>query len=167
MADRDETIEAQFARFQAVLGGIREIRARQDIPPRKEIQFAVRCNDATAELLRPMEPYFQSMAASRATAWGPDTKAAELSANVSQPGIEIFVDLADLIDVDAEIARNEKESTKIEALIGSKEKKLSNANFVDRAPADVVHRELDSLGELSEQDVAIQVTLEKLLCSSE
>ncbi len=167
VADRDETIEAQFARFQAVLGGIREIRARQDIPPRKEIQFAVRCNDATAELLRPMEPYFQSMAASRATAWGPDTKAAELSANVSQPGIEIFVDLADLIDVDAEIARNEKELTKIEALIGSKEKKLSNANFVDRAPADVVQRERDSLGELREQAVAIQVTLEKLRCSSE
>jgi valyl-tRNA synthetase len=159
---QDQTVEDRFARFQAVLGGVQKIRAGQDVHPRKEIEFAVRCDDATADLLRPMEPYFQSMAASRATDWGPDTESPKLSANISLPGIEIFVDLADLIDVEAEIERNEKELNKVEGFITSKEKKLSNANFVDRAPDDVVQRERDSLAELREQIASIQATLENL-----
>ncbi len=64
-ADRsrqDARIEAQFARFQEVLRAVREIRSRQNVAPKKEIRFSVRCDAATAELLRPMEPYFLSMA---------------------------------------------------------------------------------------------------------
>ena len=59
-------IEAQFADFQAVLGAVREIRNRQNIPMKEELQFSVRCDAATAKLLAPMEPYFAQMA--RATA---------------------------------------------------------------------------------------------------
>ena len=70
-ARRDGRIEAQFARFQEVLRTVREIRTRQNVPPKKQIAFAVRCDAATAALLEPMEPYFESMAGARATAWGP------------------------------------------------------------------------------------------------
>ncbi len=159
---KNETIEARFARFQAVLGGVREIRAGKDVHPRKEVEFSVRCDAATADLLRPMEPYFQSMSKARATAWGPDTEPPEFSANAHLPGIDIFVDLADLIDVEAEIARNEKELAKLEGFIAGKEKKLANANFVDRAPAEVVQNERDSLSKLRDQLASIQATLDTL-----
>ena len=69
-ARQDPRIEAQFARFQEVLRSVREIRARQNVAPKKEISFSVRCDAATAELLRPMEPYFLSMAFARAAGWG-------------------------------------------------------------------------------------------------
>ena len=59
---RNSLIEQQFAQFQAVLGAVREIRSRQSIPPRESIHFAVQCDTATCDLLRPMEPYFESMA---------------------------------------------------------------------------------------------------------
>ena len=41
---RDETIEAQFKLFHAVLSALREIRSRQNIAPRQPISFSVECD---------------------------------------------------------------------------------------------------------------------------
>ena len=65
--------------------------------------------------------------------------------------MDVYVDLADLIDVPAEIARKKQEVEKLTGFIAAKEKKLTNASFVDRAPADVVQKERDSLKELQDQ----------------
>ena len=161
-AHQDGEIESRFACFQAVLGGVREIRSRQNIPPRQQIEFSVRCDRPTAELLRPLQPYFASMAAAQAIAWGPDTAAPPISSNTSLPGIEIFVDLTELIDVDAEKARSEKERVRLTGAVRGKEKKLSNEQFVQRAPAEVVQKERASLEELRAQLVSIEATLENL-----
>ena len=161
-ARQDAQIEAQFERFQEVLKAVREIRSRQNVPPKKEIEFSVRCDEEDADLVRPMEPYFLTMAAAKATAWGPETPAPELSANVALKGAEVFVDLADLIDVEAEIARKKDEVTKLEKLIVGKEKKLSNANFVERAPEAVVAKEREGLDDLQAQLKAAQDVLETL-----
>ena len=147
----DPRIEARFARFQDVLRAIREIRSRQNVAPKQQIDFSVRCDAETSELLQPMEPYFASMAGARPTGWGPDVEAPALSANVALPGIEVFVDLAELIDIDAEIARKQQELEKLEGFISAKKKKLENKNFVDRAPEAVVQKERDSLTELESQ----------------
>ena len=155
-------IEARFARFQEVLRAVRDIRSRQNVPPKTDLAFSVRCDAATAALLKPMEPYFATMAGANAVAWGPDVNPPELSANVALSGMEVFVDLAGLIDIDAEIARNSKEVERLAGFIAAKEKKLSNANFVDRAPADVVQKERDSLADLQSQQAAANEVLERL-----
>ncbi len=164
-ARQDELIEAQFARFQDVLRAVREICSRQGVPPRTKIEFSVRCNGEVAKLLEPMEPYFESMAAARAVGLGPDVEPPALSANVAMPGVEIFVDLADLIDVEAEIGRKEKERDKLDGLIAAKQKKLSNENFTSRAPAEVVEQERANLKELEEQHAATVAVLERLASS--
>jgi valyl-tRNA synthetase len=161
-ADRDPEIEARFARFQEALRAVREIRSRQNVPPRKKIEFSVRCEVATAELLAPMEPYFASMASARATACGPQVEAPALCATVTSPGLEVFVDLAGLIDVEAEVARKTKERDKLESMIGGKRKKLANEKFVSRAPEAVVQKERDSLAELEEQLATVVAVLERL-----
>ncbi len=161
-ARQDSQIESQFARFQDVLKAVREIRSRQNVPPKKEIEFSVRCDAEYAELVRPMEPYFVSMAAARATQWGPDTVAPPLSAAVALPGVEVFVDLADLIDVEAERARKQDEVAKLEKLIEGKKGKLANASFVERAPAAVVQKERDALADLEAQIAAARALLKTL-----
>jgi valyl-tRNA synthetase len=161
-ARQDAQIEARFARFQEVLKGLREIRSRQNIPPKTPIEFVVRSDEATAELLRPMEVYFDSMAGAKARGWGPGVEAPATSATYNLPGIEIFVDLAGLIDVEAEIAKNKKELEKLGGMILAKEKKLANEGFASRAPADVVQKERDSLAELRERQAAIEKFLVEL-----
>ena len=161
-ARQDPQIEARFARFQEVLRAVREIRSRQNVPPKQQIVFTVRCDAETADLLRPMQPYFASMARARPTGFGPDVAAPALSANVTSPGIEVFVDLAELIDIEAEIARKKQELEKLDSLIAAKKKKLDNKNFIDRAPAAIVQKEKDGLKELEEQQVTTVTILERL-----
>jgi valyl-tRNA synthetase len=158
---RDERIEAQFARFQTALSGLREIRSRQNLP-KKPITFSVRCDAATARLLEPMAPYFQSMAGASAKAWGPDAQAPVASAAFSAPGLEIFVDLAGLIDLDAEIARLEREQARLDGAIAAKQKQLANEKFVSRAPAEVIQKERESLAQLTEQRALVASRLETL-----
>jgi len=158
----DPQIEARFARFQEVLRAVREIRSRQNVPPKQQIDFSVRCEPSVAELLQPMEPYFASMAGARPTGFGPGVEAPVLSANVTVPGIEVFVDLAGLIDVEAEVARKKQELEKLEKLVVGKKKKLENRNFIERAPEPVVQKERDSLAELEEQHAATAAVLQNL-----
>ncbi len=162
-ARQDAQIEAQFARFQEVLRAVREIRSRQNVAPKTTIEFLVRADTAAADLLRPMEAYFESMASAKATGWGPDVEPPALSANVTLPNLEVFVDLAELIDVDAEIAKQEKELEKLDSLIASKEKKLANENFVSRAPEAVVEKERQSLKDLEEQRAATAEVLQRMV----
>ena len=159
---QDPEIEAQFARFQEVLRAVRDIRARQSVPPKTPIEFSVRCEAAVADLLSPMEPYFASMANARSVAFGPDVAAPPLSAHVTLSGMDVYVDLAELIDVPAEIARKQQEAEKLAGFIAAKEKKLGNESFVQRAPADVVQKERESLKELQDQLAAANEVLKRL-----
>lgn len=61
--------------------------------------------------------------------------------------LEILVPLAGLIDVKAELARLNKEIEKLSKEQQRLAGKLSNANFVDRAPADVVAKEKEKLAQ--------------------
>ena len=148
---RDETIESQFAQFQRTLGAVREIRSRQGIAPRTAVSFRVRCEAEVMTLLEPMESYFASMAQAQADGWGPQVQPPETHSHVSLGDIDVFVDLAGLIDVEAERKRHEKQRQKLVGLIAGKEKKLASSHFVERAPADVVARERAGLEELRSQ----------------
>jgi valyl-tRNA synthetase len=162
LGHQNKTIESQFSVFQQALAAIREIRNRQNIAMKNEIEFAVKCDAATAKLLQPMAPYFQSMANARGVAWGESITPPATHAKTSLAGLEIYVDLKDFIDVKAEIAKNEKEEQRLAGLVKSKEAKLASENFVARAPANVVQAERDSLAQAKEQLASVQASLVSL-----
>jgi valyl-tRNA synthetase len=163
---QDATIEEQFADFQAVLGAVREIRNRQNIPMKEELSFSVRCDAATAKLLEPMQPYFLQMARASIAACGPKADMPDIVASVTLSGrhgpMEVHVDLSRFIDVDAERKRLEKELENLNKQIGSIDSKLGNKNFVDKAPAEVVQQQRDKLAELRVQVASVEAALAKL-----
>jgi len=166
----DADIEARFACFQGVLKGLRELRSRQDLPPKEKITFVVRCESSAAALLQPMGPYFESMAKAEATDWGPQVSPPATCGSFvfSTPwkegtaNYEVCVDLAAFLDLGAEIDRKAKELAKLAKAIEGKQSKLANSNFVQRAPADVVQKERASLSELQDQAQALERLLEGL-----
>jgi valyl-tRNA synthetase len=159
---RDVQIEAQFSQFQSVLGALREIRSRQNIPPKSRIEFLVQCSQETTDLLQPLEPYFASMAGAVPVAWSASVSLPATHAAVKLPMADVIVDLKDFIDVDAEIERNESLQQKLQSQIEAKQKKLSNENFVQRAPEPVVQRERESLDQLTQQLASVQAALTSL-----
>jgi len=70
------------------------------------------------------------------------------------PGIEVYVKVGNLINVEKEIERIRKKLSSIENDIRKLEKKLTNENFLKKAPPEVVEknrRELEEFKEISEK----------------
>jgi len=158
----DITIEAQFAKFQTVMGAVRNIRMEKNIPPREPIQFSVRCDEDTAQLLEPMEQYFFTMATATSLGWGPKIAPPERSASKPLEGMEVHVDISAFFDVGAERTRLEKERDQLAKFVDSLNAKLSNENFVSRAPANVVEEQRNKLSEVREQLQSVEMALAKL-----
>jgi valyl-tRNA synthetase len=146
----DASTERQFASFLAVVGAIREIRARQNVPPRVRVVAGVRCEPALAALLEPMRPAIEAMAAADLSGLGA-VEPPPAAVAASAAGFEVFVDVSGLVDVDAEIGRIERELEKLGGLIDAKRRKLSGEAFVARAPAAVVEGERRQLAEMEER----------------
>jgi valyl-tRNA synthetase len=144
----DDHTEKQFGTFLGVVAAIREIRSRQNVPPRTKVNVAICSPRETADLLLPMRAAIESMAVVEVTALGPDATAAPGAATASAMGCDLFVDLADLIDVGAEITRLTKENEKTAAFIAAKQAKLADEKFAAKAPPTVVAKEREQLAEL-------------------
>jgi valyl-tRNA synthetase len=159
----DREIESQFAEFQGVLGAVREIRSRQNIAMKQQLPFSVKCAEASAKRLSAMAPYFEKMANAVATELGPKTAPPAMAASVPLSGdlvgIEVYVDISQFIDVEAEQKRLTGEQEKLTKFAASIEGKLNNEKFVSGAPAEVVQQQRDKLAEVKEQLASIETAL--------
>jgi valyl-tRNA synthetase len=155
-------VESQFSYFASLMGALREIRSRQNIPPRDRIQFSVRCQQEIEHLLRPMHPFFESMAGAEAIAWGPDFTIPGVHAHIAIDSMDVYVDLSQFIDVAAEISRNEKLLANLVKQIQGKEGRLANDAFVSKAPPEIIEKERQALSDLTSQRSATEQALERL-----
>jgi len=158
----DDRTETLFGTFLAVVGAIREIRSRQNVPPRTRVGVAIRCPADKAELLAPLHAAIESMATAELTAVGPDAASAPGAATAAAAGCDVFVDLAGLIDVPAEIARLAKECERTAGFIAAKRAKLADGGFAAKAPPAVVQKEREQLADLEEKLAKATATLEAL-----
>jgi valyl-tRNA synthetase len=78
-------------------------------------------------------------------------------------GIEVGVPLGDVIDVEVEKARLGKELERIEGLLKRTEARLNNADFVSKAPPEVVNKEKNRIEELSQTSAKLKKNLSLLL----
>ena len=72
------------------------------------------------------------------------------AAEISAADCDIFVDLADFIDINAEIQRISREVAKLETVIKAKRGKLGNEKFVANAPPQIVDKEREQLAEFED-----------------
>jgi len=144
----DAATETRFGIFLALVSATREIRARQNVPPRTKVQVVIRASGEIAELLTPLHAALESMAMAELTAVGPDAAASPSAATATAAGCDVFVDLAGLVDVEAEIARLLKENEKTEGFIRAKRAKLDTGTFAAKAPEAVVAKERAQLADL-------------------
>ena len=77
-------------------------------------------------------------------------------------GIEIYLPLAGMIDLEGERVRWQKEVSQLEKWIAASKAKLANPGFVKKAPAEVVEREREKLTDLELQAAKIWERLKEL-----
>jgi valyl-tRNA synthetase len=139
----------------AVVSAIRTVRSESRISPAAELEVTVRPSPATAKTLEAAAPLIGGLARARVRI-APGAERPPLSAHVVESGVDVFVHLQGVVDVSAERARLGKEIDKARKEIAFLEGKLARPDFVERAPAEVVARERERLGE--QQQIEAKLT---------
>ncbi|HTU89523.1 MAG TPA: valine--tRNA ligase, partial [Gemmataceae bacterium] len=159
---RDTAMETRIGRMQELIRAVREVRNRYNVDQKTHFDVFVRCSDSSAEDFRTLTPFIAALAGVGRLECGPQTAKPRQSATHVTPEFEVHVSLAGLIDKDAEAARLQKLlAEKIKHLQAARAK-LGNANFVERAPADVVQQQRDFVADLQAQIKAIEENLKEL-----
>ena len=81
---------------------------------------------------------------------------------VMRDGTELFMPLADVIDLERERERLARETARLQGRLRGLEAKLANENFVSRAPEDVVAAERDRLAAHREELAEVERLLDAL-----
>ena len=141
--------EAEMEWLKSIIVAVRTIRSESNIPPGDELGLILG-NTVTEDSAR-VTRHTQALAklakvASITIAKPGEEQPPTLSALAGT--IEVMVPMAGVIDVDKELARLAKELDRLTAEQGRLTGKLSNDNFVARAPADVVDKERAKLADI-------------------
>ncbi|MBT6274629.1 MAG: valine--tRNA ligase, partial [Chromatiales bacterium] len=156
VADDDDGAQAAIAWVKDFIYGIRQIRDSMDVPPSKKLNLLLQGGtDADRALVAEHEPLIARLARLDSLTWVDSAEVAPESATALIGQLKLLIPLAGLIDKEAERARLSQKQAKSEFELAKCDNKLSNANFVERAPADVVSN-------MRERALALRTELEQL-----
>ncbi len=154
---------AEMELVMEVIKGIRNIRGEMEVPPSREISAILICSsEESSRLLKRNEACIMSLARLSDLAIGKGLeKPADASVMVAGD-VEIVVPLKGLVNVEEEEKRLVKEIGKIEKDIEFLAGKLKNPNFVEKAPADIVDKEIKKLEEFENKAQVLRGSLVKI-----
>lgn len=161
LVDNDSLDEINW--LKTVITECRSMRSSLNISPNKPMAVQVyQATPADQARLEKYASYLDQLAKIESIAFIEQTDDLPMSASCFIDPMTIYVPLKGLIDLDAEIERNEKAKQKCSAEIIKLEKKLSNENYIAKAPEDVVAKSRQELEDLKAQLAQIELHLQNL-----
>ena len=158
----NDNAEKEMVLLQKVVTAIRSIRSRMNVPPSKFPDLVVRCDDDQASFLENHRELLKSLARIGEMTLGESIEKPGQSATAVVGGMEMYILLEGLVDLNQEKSRMGKRIGEINRLITGINGKLSNENFINRAPEYVVAKERTNLDRLTEELDKVTANLEML-----
>jgi valyl-tRNA synthetase len=129
-----------------IIRAIRNLRAEMKVQAGKRTHVTLLPEAGWEDALAIAEPYLQRLAgASSVTVGQKGDVSAEKTVSAVCTSAEIRIPLGELVDIDKEIARLEKERASLAAEVERAEARLSNPGFTGKAPAALVAQEQEKL----------------------
>ncbi len=153
--DHEAVVEIQW--IMTFILGVRKIRSTMNIAPGKPLPVLLQHgSDEDRRRLEESRAYLTTLARLASITWLHEgQEEAPESATALVGSMKLLIPMAGLIDKDAEVARLGKEIAKLQQGLAIIDKKLSNPNYVEKAPSHVVAKDRQRAGEM-------RATLEKL-----
>jgi valyl-tRNA synthetase len=148
--------------LQDAVTAVRNMRAEMNVPPSLEVAVSVRAPEAAGAVLRSRRALLAGLARVKELTTSPDLAKPRRAASAVVEGMEIYLPLEGLIDLEAERARLEKKQGELEKGLSAADRKLGNEEFVARAPAEVVEAERERRERLATDLAALRRNLEAL-----
>jgi valyl-tRNA synthetase len=143
---RVEESLVQFQTIQKIITGIRSIRAENKIEPAKKLNVMMSAGD-TVTLWQENAEVIKGLARLESLIIEEKTEKPANAIGFVESGVEVFISLEGVLDVAKEKERLTKEIAQLKGYVAGLEKKLSNKEFVNNAPAEVVEKEKAKLEE--------------------
>ncbi|MDF9408297.1 valine--tRNA ligase [Pelotomaculum isophthalicicum JI] len=164
----DPEAERQMGMLMEVTKAVRHIRSEMNVPPGKQVEaFLEVPQNASREVLERGTGYVQSLANAKVAIYDALPEKPEQAAHAVTRGVEVFVPLKGLIDIEQEAARLRKELAGLEKDLARVKGKLNNQGFLSKAPADVIEKERKKEDELTGKQTAIRERLSMLVGKNE
>jgi len=134
--------EKEMGIIKEVVYHIRNIRGEMHIPPSQKVEVILFCgNDKDTRLLRNYQSYLIQLALIKDLKFSTSRKRSKAAATAVVKGIDIHIPLEGLIDFGEEEKRLRKEIEKVEKELTFIKKKLTNEDFLRKAPREIVKKE--------------------------
>ena len=155
--------EASMASVMELISGIRNVRAELNVPPSRRTHLTVVTEGEKAEIFTAAADYLKKLAYAETVSVQTDKSGvAEDAVSAVSAAATAYMPLAELVDIEKELARLEKERTGCEAEIARAQAKLNNQGFVSKAPAKVIDDVRAALAKNQELLAKISERMEKL-----
>lgn len=155
--------EEEMAIVMGAVMGIRNIRGEMNISPSLELNATLRVrDDKVKEILERNLPYIERLAKGKGIKIGRDIEKPKMAATAISEGMEIYVPLKGILNIDSERSRLNKELDKVEKEMVLLSKKLTNEDFLSKAPKDVVNKDKSNYNILTEKATKIKESIERL-----
>ena len=159
----DASAESQAEMIQDVIVKVRNIRSEKNVESKQPVLVRIATEDPeVARLLTGARDYVFKLASVSALEIVPRLDGTKLAAQAVAAGCALEVPLEGLLDSGAEKTKLEKELEKAQREIEGLDRKLSNASFVEKAPASVVEENRKRLKDYQDQAAKLRTALERL-----
>ncbi|MCE5274344.1 MAG: valine--tRNA ligase, partial [Deltaproteobacteria bacterium] len=147
-----------------VISGVRSIRGETGISPATVLDVAIKVADpALKSLLEANSAHIRDLARTGLVRFiSDDVDRPKKCALSVRKGLEVYVPLEGVIDIDKELDRLSKQMAKVKKDLEEKEKKLNNPNFREKAKPEVVEEQLRIREDLSFEYKSLQNARELL-----
>ena len=145
--DKEEEI---VEKIKQIIVDIRNVRANMNIHPSKKSELIFVTEKYEKEILEAQEFILKLGFGTKITVQKDKTGISENSITIMQDGIELYIPLEELVDIEEERKRLQEEKIKLEAEVARCEKMLSNPGFVNKAPEKKIKEEKDKLEKYKE-----------------
>lgn len=154
---------AEMASVQEVIRAIRNLRSQVQLPPTKRAPVILRTSEKIATVLEQESHQLARLALAEPLTI--DSRAAKprqaLTAVVSRE-IEAYLPLSGVIDLEAEVARLQKELQQVEKELKRTRGKLANRGFLQQAPPEIVDKEQARGRELTSRQGKLKQRIQEL-----
>jgi len=151
----------EMSRVMELIKSIRSLRAEAGVDAGKKIKAIVYAHEDIG-LLNDKQEIIKRLANLGELTISENGKKVEKSLSAFVSDIEVYLPLEDLLDMDAEKLRLEKEITQLEKYLLSLSQKLANEGFVKNAPKEILEGEQSKLKDATEKLEKMKRQLEQL-----
>ncbi len=149
--------------FQEAVRAVRAIRAELSVPQNAKLKVIVRTHDPKlTAIIGELQGALCTLCGANEWRVAPDISAPAGSARQVITGADLYVPLADLIDIDAEKDRIAKDLAQVESDLNRTRKNLANDSFLGHAPAEVVEKEREKEQEFIAKAARLRANLTSL-----